>query len=665
MKKIALVIVCLISVMNAWSQKPKKGVTNAEKKQVQVLIPENPYVFAFAGDTVYKNEFVRLLNKNRKEKTPPNADEVREYLDLYIKFKLKVKEAMNRHLDTSSTFINELAGYRKQLANPYLTDKKVTESLINDAYERMKTEINASHILILCPDNASAADTLKAWIKIQDIRKRILKGESFDSIAYKNSEDPSAKTNFGNLGWFSVFQMVYPFESGAYHTNKGEVSLPIRTQFGYHIIKVMDKRPARGDVKVAHIMLRVNQNANDNDWTQAKNKIDTIYSLLQKNISFEEMVTQYSEDEGSKGNKGIMNWIASLSGYPDNFKDICFGLNEGEYSKPFKTDFGYHIVKLVEKRPLGELKEVQDVIKNKINRDSRSESSRSSVIARIKKENNVKIWNENLNGFIKSIDTSFEKGMWTYTEGLLAVKPLMTIAQKSYTTLDFAPYLKANQAPLEKGSSTSVAAMKLFNKWSDEKCLAYEESMLDNKYEDFRNIYKEYHDGILLFDLTDKMVWSKAVSDTSGLEKYYESNKGHYMWGERLSYREIRCKDEATAKDIAKRISKGQSIESIQEKLTKKGVKPFEITDLKAEKSNDFASKNWSNKGIVENKQSDATLITYVNGVVSAEPKLLKEARGSVISDYQNYLDKEWVSSLQKKYPVQINEEAIQSLITQ
>jgi peptidyl-prolyl cis-trans isomerase SurA len=228
-------------------------------------------------------------------------------------------------LDTNPTFRSELAGYRKQLAAPYLNDKKVTEGLMQEAYERMKMEVNASHILINVSANASPKDTLAAYNKIVDIRRRALKGESFDSLAAKFSEDPSAVKNFGKLGWFTVFQMVYPFENVAYTINKGETSMPFRTQFGYHIMQVNNKRAARGEVKVQHIMVRTGYGATDETLKNAKERIEAAYQELTAGVSFDSIVEKYSQDDGSKGANGLMNWMASLSGYPDDFKDICFG----------------------------------------------------------------------------------------------------------------------------------------------------------------------------------------------------------------------------------------------------------------------------------------------------------------------------------------------------
>lgn len=649
-----------LSFFGVYAQKPVKKVATKPQANAEPTKPA-PYIFSIASDTVFKEEFIRQLNKNRKEKANPTKEELTDYLNLYLNFKLKVKEAMSMQLDTNPSFISELAGYRKQLAAPYLTDKKVSEGLMQEAYERMKTEVNASHILINVAQNASPADTLAAYNKITDLRKRILKGELMDSMAARYSEDPSAKRNFGKLGWFTVFQMVYPFENTAYKTIKGDISQPFRTQFGYHIMKVNETRPARGEVKVQHIMLRTGYGSSKETLANAKEKIDSAFAELQKGVPFESVVEKYSQDDGSKGNKGTMNWIASLSGYPDDFKDVCFALKKDETSKPFSTDYGWHIAKFVDFRPLGEYKDNLDVIKSKVSRDLRAESSKAAVIIRVKKENNYKEYPANLNEFIGKLDSSFLKGSWKYDSTKMTNKPLFTVGTKTYGQKDFASFLVANQAAHEKENAGMIAKTQ-FNDWANDKCLAYEESILEIKSSDFRNIMQEYHDGILLFDLTDRKVWSKALSDTLGLEKFYEPNKAKYMWKERVVYDTYFCKDAKTKETAVKLFNSGKTQDEVFKKINKKMMGSLSAKETRSEQSDAAAAKLWTAKGVVDITEADAYKFNYVKGIIPPEAKTLKEAKGLVTSDYQEYLMLEWVVELRNKYPVRVNEEALKNL---
>jgi len=660
-----LVVSILAVAANAQTKNPVKKTSSQPQKTLSEIPSAKaiPWVFTFGKDTVYKTEFERLLSKNKNTKETPDEKSVREYLDLYENFKMKVSEAKIKQLDTTSAFISELAGYRNQLAKPYLTDKKVTDNLIKEAYERMKWEVNASHILINCAENATSKDSLAAYTKIMDLRKRYLKGERFDSLAIKYSEDPSAVKNLGLLGWFTSFHMIYPFETQAYNTPKGEVSMPFRTRFGYHLLKVNDKRAARGEVQVAHIMIRISSNPVDESVNEAKLKIDSAYDQLMKGVPFETVVEHFSQDDGSKSSKGVINWFGSFSNFPDDFKDICFSLNKGDISKPFKTQYGYHIIKLIDKRPLADLKELEESIKSKISRDSRAESSKLVVVERIKKENNFKEYQANIKDFITKLDSSLLTGTWGNNENKLTDKPIISFNNKIYTEKNLAKFVQNNQEAQPKGS-IPVIMNALMKKFIDEKALEYEESMLEVKYEDFKNLMQEYHDGILLFDLTDKMVWSKAVSDTSGLEKFHEANKMKYMWKDRIKVYTYSCLNEKTKNEAMKMAKAGKSTDEIKAKLNKKIGGSVIINEQKTEKGEIPAmDKLWDKKGVIDIQNENSTFKFYVvEGVVGPEPKTLKEARGMATSDYQTYLEKEWIKSLHDKYPVVVNEETVKAL---
>ncbi len=651
---------------SAIAQKATAPAKKSGTKSVAAATPvqnKSPWVFTYGADSVYKAEFERLLSKNKKDKERPTEAEVIEYLELYENFKMKVKEAELMKLDTNQSFKTELAGYRKQLANPYLTDKKVTEGLITEAYERMKQEVNASHVLINCAENASPKDTLVAYNKILALRNRIIKGESFDSVAAKSSEDPSAVKNHGNLGWFTVFQMIYPFETQAYTTPKGQVSMPFRTRFGYHIVKVVDKRAARGEVKVQHIMLQTGPSATPEVVEEARQKADSAYQRIVAGEAFEKMVELYSQDQGSKANEGMMNYFTSYSNYPETFKNIAFSMEKNEVSKPFKTDYGYHIIKIVDKKPVPEMKEVEETIKNKVSRDSRSESSKLVVAQRIKKQNNYVEYAANLKEFTASVDSTFLQAIWLPGEKDLANnKPVMSLNNQKYTVAQFAAYAKGNQEA-RPGESVQMILNGLFKKYSDEEALKYEEGQLESKYPDFKNLMQEYHDGILLFDLTDKKVWAKAVNDTTGLEQYMKANQSKYMWKDRVKVYTYSCLDAKVKKEALKMAAAGKTGDEIKAKVNKKMTGSLVITENKYEQTDAQGEKFWDKKGAVDAPVENNEFKFYVvEGIVPPEPKAVKDARGIVTSDYQSYLEKEWIKELRAKYPVTVNQPVVNSL---
>lgn len=663
---VTLSVLALVSSV-AFAQKPAKSAAKTTAKPVAApTVKMDPWVFTYGTDTVYKSEFERLLSKNRNSKETPTEENVREYLELYENFKMKVKEARLMQLDTFSTFRTELSGYRKQLANPYLTDKKATEGLVKEAYDHMLTEVNASHILINCNENAKPADTLIAYNKALDIRKRYLKGESFDTLAAKNSEDPSAIYNYGNLGWFSAFDMIYPFEKMAYSTPKGQVSMPFRTRFGYHIIKVNNTRAARGEVKVQHIMRNTGENASAETIAEQKAIMDSVYEMAQNKLNpFDELVAKYSQDEGSKPNKGAMNWFSGSSRLPEEFKEAAFALKEkGDVTKVFTTKYGFHLLRLVDTRPVASFKDVEETLKTKVARDSRAESSKASVVARIKRENNFKENKVNFNAFAQACDSSMFMEGYVVDEKKFTGKTLFSFGNKTYTDKDVANYIEASHDSYEAGQSVFMLVNNVYNRFVDEKALAFEEAQLETKYEDFRNLMQEYHDGILLFDLTDKMVWNKAVIDTVGLEKFHEANKNKYMWKDRVKVLTYNCLDEKTKKAAMKMAAEGKTPEEIKAKLGKKITGAVVVTEQKAERGeNANMDKLYDKKGVIDiPNENNQYKFYFVVGVVGPEPKTLKEAKGIATSDYQNYLEKEWIKTLRTKYPVTVNEETVKSL---
>jgi peptidyl-prolyl cis-trans isomerase SurA len=620
----------------------------AQDKSDQVLMT--------IGNTKVKlSEFESVYHKNNFKDVSNDKKTLDDYIDLFTNFKLKVKEAEELGLDTTKQFRDELAGYRKQLAQPYLTDKDVNEKLLKEAYDRMQTDVRASHILIMVEEDALPKDTMVAYNKILKLRERALKGEDFAKLAREASEDPSAKENEGDLGYFSSLQMVYPFETMAYNTKVGEVSMPVRTRFGYHIIKVADKRKAQGEILVAHIMVKAGVGIPAQDSINAKAKIDEIYQKAKKGEDFKELAAQYSDDKGSAKKGGELPWFGT-NRMPPEFEKASFALQEnGEISAPMKTRFGWHIIKRINKKDVAKFDEVKSEIKGKISKDSRSQAGRASLIGKIKAEYKFK---ENLKArdeFYKVVDTTFFAGKWSADKAKSLNKPMFNLLDKNYTQTDFAKYLESQQ--VKKGKADIKQTVnKLYTQWVDESCVAFEESRLDQKYPEFKALMQEYRDGILLFELTDKKVWSKAIKDTTGLKDYYEKNKDKYMYPERADASVYTCADEKIAKDVRALIKKNKTESEILDQVNKASQLNLQIESKYFNKGeNEFVDSFWKT-GTSENKTADKKIkFVVVYKMIPPTPKSLNEAKGLVTSDYQNYLEKEWLESLRKKYPVTVD----------
>lgn len=676
-----------------------------------------PVIMTINGKPVYKSEFENVYKKNSGKEVNKEQKSVKEYVDLFSTFKMKVFEAEANGLDTNSSFKTELAGYRKQLAAPYLTDKNVNEALIQEAYDRMKTEVKASHILIRVSEDALPKDTIEAYTRLMIIRDAIMgknpspakiaeyeallkksssaltknstkqdtvnynaklnavKGitatlnsgaDKFAAAAKKTSEDPSAADNSGDLGYFTSLQMVYPFETAAYKANVGDVTMPVRTRFGYHILKIADKRPSQGEILTAHIMVKFGKDMSEKDKANLKTKIDEIYAKLKAGEKFEDLARQYSDDKPSAEKGGQLQWFGS-SRMPIEFEKASFALaNNGDYSEPFTTNYGWHIVKRIDKKGLASFNDMKGELKQRIGKDSRTQAGRASLIEKIKKENNFKENQMSKKEFLKVIDSTVYLGRWEAKKAeKLGNKDLFMLGSNKYTQNDFAKFIESHQTSRNK-MDNNMFLQQSYKDFVDETVINYEDNNLENKYPEFRNLLKEYRDGILLFDLTDQKVWSKAVKDTAGLKDFYEKNKNNYLWDERAEVTTYKCANEKVAKEVRGMLKKNKSEKEITETVNKTSqlnVSVENITYLKGE--NKDVDANWK-QGVVASDIKDTkenkVVVLVVNKVLGKTPKTIAEAKGMITADYQNYLEKEWLAYLKNKYSVKVNEDVLNTV---
>jgi peptidyl-prolyl cis-trans isomerase SurA len=626
----------------------------------------DPAILSIAGEDISKSEFERVFRKNNTKETSYDRKSVEDYVNLYINYKLKVKEATELGMDTAKSFTEELGGYRKQLAQPYLIDKEVTEKLLKEAYDRMKMDMRASHILVKVSNEAPPKDTLDAYNKALKIREEVLKGADFAATAKAKSDDPSAKDNSGDLGFFTSLQMVYPFESAVYSMKVGEVSMPVRTRFGYHIIKVMESRPAQGEVKVAHIMVKLSGNAKAEDSTKAVAKIRELYDSLKAGKSFEDLATKYSEDQGSARQGGVLPVFGTGRMVPE-FERAAFALKKvGDYSEPVRSSIGWHIIKLLEKKPLGSFEELQSELKQKVSKDSRAELSKASMIKKIKSKYAFKENAKSKDEFMKVVDSTLTTGKWTAEKASAMKNTMFTIGEKNYTQKDFADYLASHQGKRME-TTPQMMASNLYNEWVNESVVAYEEGRLDTNYPEFKALMQEYRDGILLFELTDKKVWSKAVKDTTGLQEYYNKNKSNYMWGERLEAKIYTCANAEVAKQTHELMKKIDDDDTLMARINKSSQLNLQVKYGKfAKGENEIIDSIAWVPGITKDmKRKDQVVFVNVMKKIPAEPKSLEEAKGLITADYQSHLEKEWIEQLRKKYPVTVHKPVVESLIKQ
>ena len=626
----------------------------------------NPIVLEINNKPITKSEFLKVYLKNNPN---PKFDKVAidEYLNLYKKFKFKVLEAQHLGYDTLPNLKTELAGYRKTLSLPYLTDKIENEKLITECYERLKKEIRASHILIKIDENAQPADTLEAYNRITQLKKKIEKGADFGAIAREYSDDPSAQYNNGDLGYFTAFQMVFQFENAAFNTKIGEISNPIRTKFGFHIIKATDSRSAKGTMKAAHIMISANEKSTDEEKLNAENKIQEIYEKLKKGEPFEELAQNFSEDLSSSEKGGILPEFGTgtTTRMITEFETNAFSLEkDNDFSAPFKTDFGFHIVKRIQLTPLASFEKLKKEIQSKINRDDRVHLSQNHFIEKLKKEYNYQVLStKELKWFYKNIDTNYYNGGWT-GNGLTTNKELFKIDQKVFTQKEFSNYLAENYRQIRKTSIKQLVNDQ-FKNWVNFELLAFEKSQLEVKYPDFKTLMQEYHDGVLLYEIMTDLIWNKASLDTIGLNTYFEANKNKYMWKERINATIYECGSQKIADKVVK-LLKNDTINSrhVLQIINDTSELNLSVKTNLYEKENTAFLKNTTlKKGVNLPYQHGLKIyVVKVDEIIPPSAKLLNETKGLVITDYQNYLEQTWLEELSKKYSFKVIEENIYNL---
>lgn len=527
------------------------------------------------------------------------------------------------------------------------------------------------HLLVSCDPNASPEDSLAAFQKITRLRNMIVKGKDFAKVAADSSDDKSAKDNGGDIGYITSMQVVYPFETAAYTTPVGKISQAFRTRFGYHIIKVLDVRANRGTATVAHIFVKVSKNASDDEKIKAKNKIDDVYAKLQSGESFEQLAKDYSEDKTTASEGGKLAPFTTGKMVTE-FEDAAFALNTpGSYSKPIQTKFGWHIIKLIEKKPIEPYEAIKETLKKQVEKDARADEAKISFIAKLKKEYNYTENKEALNELLNAIDSGLVKGLWTAESVLSMKKPILTFTDtkwvpgtKNVLQSDLAVYIeKVQRKNLAKDKQTMFNNM--LKQYAESQLLLFEEERLSAKFPPFRDLMNEYNDGILLFELTDQKVWTKAVKDTVGLNAFYQTVKQNYMSNEKAKVTTYTCANQQIADAVIASIGKGVPDSKILAKLNKKNANNLKVdyTIVEKGKGSEMEMMGWeTGKNYLLKPDNGGVRIMRITEKLAPSPRPIEEVRGYVVADYQEKLEKAWILALREKYPVKIFYEELKSI---
>jgi len=608
------------------------------------------------GREVTAGEFMRMY---RKIYNPSDTGDFNNYLEQFIVFKLKVADAISKGYDTTKAFRTELQGYRDQVAKNYLTDKNVKEEILKKSYEKTLKEINAWHILVSCPPNSSPEDTLAAFKKALEIRARIISGEPFEQVARSASDDPSAIYNGGNLGYITTFQMITPFEEAVYSMKKGELSNPVRTPYGYHIIKVADIRPSRGKIKVAHIMRSVPPNAPEQVAKAAEDTIKYIYKKLLEGASFSDLAMKYSDHKESAARGGELNWFGAGE-IISEFAEAAFSLEKnGDISPPVKTIYGWHIIKRLDKKDPPSYEEARSQLESKIDETWLNSLATRSMVNSLKQEYKFRLNTTALNWFLENTDTLIIRGLSKYDRGAIPSGTLYTFDGQKFSNVDFARYIES-RASSNNTEEPANFVNKLAETCITDHILRYENSLLEKKYPEFRYLVNEFHDGILLFEISKEKIWDRAQNDTSGLKKYYEENKQRYPGKKSFTGMIYVCMEKAKAgkfyKAARKYVKKPDFEKKLQAMFNAGSDTIIKVYKGVFQEGDSLLPENlkWE-EGLHETEIKGFPSVIVITKINPASPLPLNEVMGEISSEYQNFLESEWIKQLKEKYPVRIN----------
>jgi len=645
MKKNLLSLVLLFAFGLSFSQ---------SKKDVLLTVDGNP---------VYVSEFKRVYNKNLELVKDESQRSVDGYLDLFIDYKLKIAAAYDQKMDESLSYNAEFLKYKNQLSRNYLYEDQVSKDLISEAYTRSLEEINANHLLIKVSYDDSASDTLKAYNRIKGLYERAKAGEDFVALVKKYSEEPNANKTGGLLDYFTAFSMVYPFETGAYNTKVGEISDIVRTQFGYHIIKVNDRRKRSGLINVSHIM--IGDNGSDRGF-DPEERVNEIKKLLAQGESFESLAKQYSDDKnsGNKGGRLVEFRRGDLRAV--EFENAAFNLkNVGDISEPIKTDFGWHLIRLDKKPVIATFEQQRDGLKERIKNGDRSKIVSTALSSRIKEKYGFEKKNDYMTFYNTYIGETLLEKMWTF-DSLPEVenKVLFTVGEREVKYNSFGQYVYSQKRRHTMFKSATKLITTMYDEFETSKLKRYFIDHLEEESPEYAATIDEYRSGLLIFDVMNENIWKKAKEDSVGLQEFYLKVQNNYIRKDGFEGIIVSSSNEDVAKQAQEILKDEVTSVKVKELLNKDNIVNALVSDGTYEKEQrelpeDLELKIGVSKIYMLN---DRFVVVKINDLLPAKIKELDEVKGRVMSEYQNYLEKEWMDGLRKKYSVEVNKKALKKV---
>lgn len=625
---------------------------------MSALAQNDAVLMTINGKDITKEEFEYIYHKNNKQQA--DSKSIDDYMPLFINYKLKVDAAEKAGIDTTASFIKELEGYRQELSKPYLTDRATEERLLKEAYDNYCKNVEISHILVSVNPQGGEADKAKALARAQALAARARAGEDFATLAKENTDDIGSKERGGYLGYIRGGRLIYPFEKVAFAMNAGEISEPVETRFGYHIIKVHDVRKDRGERLCAHIFLVVPNDAPAEVEEQKRAAAEAIYNELMAGANFAEMAKRRSEDPSNAQRGGELPWCSS-GDFVKEFEEVAFSLKLGEFSKPVRSNYGYHIIKLLNRRPVLSFEKKRDDLVQRLKRDERALMAHNVLMERLKKEHNYTVNQE----AIKGVSDFCGK---TIDDFALSIMPKMSYVMATYadcqiTAKELASSL--SKMRLAPNHNPEVVIQNEVNRIAERGLMELESQSLKTKYPEFNNLLNEYRDGILLFEISNREVWEKAATDVEGLDKYFKQNRKNYTW-DRPRYKGfvVACANDEVAEQVKVLINKTKEndvVAAVEAQFNNDSITQVSIErGLYVEGDNAMVDELAFNG--TKAKRNKELPVVFVEGRVLNAPETYLDVRGQVTADYQGYLEKEWVKELNRKAKVVKNEDVLKTI---
>jgi peptidyl-prolyl cis-trans isomerase SurA len=622
-------------------------------------------LFTYGSNTVSKDEFLRAYNKN---KTPATSKEqaIKDYLDLYIKFKLKVQAAKDMHLDTLPSLQSDLQNFRSQIEESYLKDEKQVDALVNEAFSRARKDIHVRHFYVPIDEKMPPADTLALYNAINETYGELKKGGTGYDTILSRIKEKTASVQVNDMGMITVLTLPYEFENIVYSLQPGEVSKPYRSKKGWHIFKNEEERSAVGKIKTAQILFAFPA-GNSSMKDRAKQLADSVYKVLKSGADFGEMAKKYSDDKMTYMNGGIMPEFG-VAKYDDSFERLAFSLkNDSDISEPFQTDFGYHIVKRISRLPVPVNKNDETYmysLRQDVLKDSRIEIAKEKFVKQILTQI----------GYQKNNSVN-EKDLWKITDTFAIANKKIASGNVNEKTILFS----FNNAKVKAGDWMQYAR-NAKNAYAAQAAQAYPDLLKNyvsiaalenyrNRLQSFNNDFKyqlqEFKDGNMLFEVMEKKVWSKASADSIGLRQYYDEHKAIYIWNASADAVLFSCGSATVAKDAAEKISGGKNWKELAAENSSQiqaDSGRYELSQIPSADRTNFKA-GLVTVPVVNPGDGTAVFSIIIKMYPENQQRSFEDARGLVINDYQNFLEKKWIDELKKKYPVTVNEKVFQSLL--